>query len=152
MKAKLREAELAAGVKSSRLLRKLLKYASATKSLTRAEIVGLANLYRCVNKDTGSVLWISGDDDATELAEKAGYLKPKFQAVTSDVSDADEEGEAGEDEHVGDGDHSTLESNAPDELVSVEEEVGGPNAKVLSMAAGSEALSEPSVARSCVLL
>jgi hypothetical protein len=76
MTAQLRVAEQTAGVKSSRLLRKLLKLSTDTKNLSKAKIVDLSGLYRCVNKDTGSVLWISDDADAKERAKELGFLVP----------------------------------------------------------------------------
>jgi hypothetical protein len=120
MTAQLRVAEQTAGVKSSRLLRKLLKFSTVTKNLSKADIVGLSGLYRCVNKDTGSVLWISDDADAKERAKELGFLVPDLQAVNSDVSDADEEGEGGAGEQAAAGDqaaksasieHSTSDEN-----------------------------------------
>jgi hypothetical protein len=107
MTAQLRVAEQTAGVKSSRLLRKLLKFSTVTKNLSKRDIVDLSGLYRCVNKDTGSVLWISNEDDAKERAEKLGFLVPDLQAVNSDVSDADVEGEGGVGEQAGTGDQAT---------------------------------------------
>jgi hypothetical protein len=108
--AQLRVAEQTAGVKSSRLLRKLLKYSTVTKNHTKAMIADLSGLYRCINKDTGSVLWISDGDDALEHAEKLGFFVPELtawpelQAVNSDVSDADVEGEGDTGEQAGAGD------------------------------------------------
>jgi hypothetical protein len=122
MTAQLRLAERTAGVKSSRLLRKLLKFSTETKNLSKADIVDLSKLYRCVNKDTGSVLWICDDADAKKRARELGFLVPVLQAVNSDVSDADVEGEGGVGEQAGAGDqaaksasieHSTSDESNP---------------------------------------
>jgi hypothetical protein len=88
MKVQVRKAEQGAGVKSSRLLRKLLKLSSDTRNLKKAEIVELANLYRCVHKDNAKfVVWIRDDEDAQLLAKKLGFLVPDLRAPESDVSD-----------------------------------------------------------------
>jgi hypothetical protein len=87
--AQLRLAERGDGVKSSRLLRKLLKLSTATKDLGKLEIANLAKLYRCVHKHTGKVAWISDDEDAKQRANKLGFLLPDLRLPDSDVSDVE---------------------------------------------------------------
>jgi hypothetical protein len=91
--ALLRVAEEQAGVKSSRLLRKLLKLStdSKVKDLTKTGIADLAKLYRCVHKAAGKVVWISADDDSQQRAHELGFLAPELRAVESDVSDVEDE-------------------------------------------------------------
>jgi hypothetical protein len=100
MKAQVRKADQGAGVKTSRMLRKLLKLSSDTRNLKKAEIVELANLYRCVHKDNAKVVWISGDEDAQLLAKKLGFLVPDLRAPESDVSDVDTDDGSGSSTHA----------------------------------------------------
>jgi hypothetical protein len=92
MAAQIRKAEQMASVKSSRVLRKLLKLSSLTKKLTKkADIADFAKLYRCVHKESGKVVWISDDEDAHLRAKELGFLAPDLRAE-SDVSDVDADG------------------------------------------------------------
>jgi hypothetical protein len=83
MTAKVREAEQQAGVKTSRLLRTLLKLSDDTADLTEPEIVNFTKLYRCVHSTTGKVLWISGDEDACQRAVELGFIQPDLRADAS---------------------------------------------------------------------
>jgi hypothetical protein len=86
MTMQVRAAEQQAGIKTSRLLHKLLKLSSDTKHFTKPEIAGLTQLYRCVHP-SGKVVWISDDDEALRRAKELGFLEPDLRSPDSDMSD-----------------------------------------------------------------
>jgi hypothetical protein len=106
MTQQLRKAEQGAGVKSSRLLRLLLKLASESecRNLTKPGIADLAKLYRCVHKGEGKVIWICDSKYALQRAKELGFLAPELRAVDSDVSDVSDVSDEDDEEQAISGD------------------------------------------------
>jgi hypothetical protein len=80
LKQQMQSAEENADVKTSRLLLELLEKFSDGKGTDGPAVKRLANLYRCIHKDQGTVLWICEDADAVDRADKLGFRKPDLHA------------------------------------------------------------------------
>jgi hypothetical protein len=80
LKEQMQSAEQNADVKTSRLLLELFEKFSDVKGTDGLAVKRLANLYRCIHKDQGTVIWICEDADAVDRAEKLGFRKPDLHA------------------------------------------------------------------------
>jgi hypothetical protein len=80
LKQQMQSAEQNADVKTSGLLLELLDKFSDVKSTDGVAVKRLANLYRCIHKNQGMVIWICEDGDAVDRAAKLGFRKPDLRA------------------------------------------------------------------------
>jgi hypothetical protein len=80
MKQQMQASEGKADVKTSRLLVELLDKFSDVEGHDELAIKQLANLYRCIHKDKGTVIWICDDADALARAEKLDFIIPSLNA------------------------------------------------------------------------